>query len=120
LKHADFDVMTIVGMLGLMFWLNKALRCWSSRSQPILLFFRGAFSKSDPRKRPDEVGGARATIVRWCRPVSSRYETVQALAGRRIETERLNAASRATVAAALGAGASRSASDRSSRHCFTL
>ena len=96
------DVMTIVGMLGLMFWLNNGFTLLVVAVAPFLLLFVARFRRAI-KKATHEVRRRESTIVEVLQTGLESMRTVQAFGAQDIETERLSAASRATVTAALSA-----------------
>ena len=97
------DMMTIVGMLGIMFWLNWDFALIAVGVTPFLLLFVMRFKKAvkdatrDVRKRQSEiVAVARAGV--GLRALGEARST-----GRTSRATRMDEASRATVAAALKA-----------------
>ena len=65
------DLLTIVGMLGLMFWLNWDFALIAVGVTPFLLLFVMRFKKRS-RRRPTRSATARATSSRSCSRASSR------------------------------------------------
>jgi subfamily B ATP-binding cassette protein MsbA len=96
------DLMTIVGMLGLMFWLEWDYALIAVAVTPFLLMFVMRFKKAvkevqrDVRKRQSEV-------VAVVQQGLGSIRVVEAFGRQDLETGRMTAASRATVAAALRA-----------------
>jgi ABC-type multidrug transport system fused ATPase/permease subunit len=96
------DVMTIVGMLGLMFWLNWDFTLLVVILTPFLLLFVARFRKA-VKKATREVRRRESDVVSVLQVGLESMRTVQAFGAQDEETARLGEASRATVAAALGA-----------------
>jgi len=96
------DLMTIVGMLGIMFWLNWDFALIAVGVTPFLLFFVMRFKKAvkdatrDVRKRQSE-------IVAVAQQGLGSVRSVSAFDRQDLEAKRMDEASRATVAAALKA-----------------
>lgn len=96
------DLMTIVGMLGIMFWLNWDFALIAVGVTPFLLLFVMRFKKAvkdatrDVRKRQSE-------IVAVAQQGLGSVRSVSAFDRQDLEASRMNEASRATVAAALKA-----------------
>ena len=96
------DMMTIVGMLGIMFWLNWDFALIAVGVTPFLLFFVMRFKKAvkdatrDVRKRQSE-------IVAVAQQGLGSVRSVSAFDRQDLESKRMDEASRATVAAALKA-----------------
>ena len=96
------DLMTIVGMLGIMFWLNWDFALIAIGVTPFLLLFVMRFKKAvkdatrDVRKRQSE-------IVAVAQQGLGSVRSVSAFDRQDLETERMTAASSATVTAALKA-----------------
>jgi ABC-type multidrug transport system fused ATPase/permease subunit len=96
------DLMTIVGMLGLMFWLNWDFTLVIVAITPFLLLFVARF-RSAVKRATREVRRRESDIVAVLQAGLESMRTVQAFGGQDIEAARLSAASRATVRAALTA-----------------
>jgi ABC-type multidrug transport system fused ATPase/permease subunit len=96
------DLMTIVGMLGLMFWLNWDFALVVVAITPFLLLFVARFRRAI-KKATREVRRRQSDIVAVLQVGLESMRTVQAFGGQDIETARLSAVSRATVKAALSA-----------------
>jgi len=96
------DLMTIVGMLGLMFWLNWDFTLVVLAVTPFLLLYVARFRRA-VKKATREVRRQESEIVSLLQTGLESVRTVQALSGQDIESQRLGEASRATVKAALGA-----------------
>jgi ABC-type multidrug transport system fused ATPase/permease subunit len=96
------DMMTIVGMLGIMFWLNWDFALIAVGVTPFLLLFVMRFKKAvkdatrDVRKRQSE-------IVAVAQQGLGSVRSVKAFDRQDIEAERMQAASKATITAALKA-----------------
>jgi ABC-type multidrug transport system fused ATPase/permease subunit len=96
------DLMTIVGMLGLMFWLNWDFTLVVVAIAPFLLMFVARF-RSAVKRATREVRRRESDIVAVLQAGLESMRTVQAFGGQDIEAARLGAVSRATVRAALRA-----------------
>src|ERR1700730_6732827 len=96
------DVMTIAGMLGLMFWLNWDFTLLVVAITPFLLLFVARFRRA-VKKATREVRRRESDIVAVVQTGLESMRTVQAFGAQDIEAARLGEASRATVNAALGA-----------------
>ena len=96
------DLMTIVGMLGLMFWLNWDFALIVVAITPFLLLFVARFRRAI-KKATREVRRRQSDIVAVLQTGLESMRTVQAFEGQDIEAARLGEASRATVTAALSA-----------------
>jgi ABC-type multidrug transport system fused ATPase/permease subunit len=96
------DVMTIVGMLGLMFWLNWDFTLLVVAITPFLLLFVARFKKA-VKKATREVRRRQGDVVAVLQAGLESVRTVQAFDAQDVEAARLGAASRATVLAALSA-----------------
>ena len=96
------DLMTIVGMLGIMFWLNWDFALIAVGVTPFLLMFVIRFKKAvkdatrDVRKRQSQ-------IVAVAEQGLGSVRSVRAFDREDLEASRMQEASRATVAAALNA-----------------
>ena len=96
------DMMTIVGMLGIMFWLNWDFALIAVGVTPFLLLFVMRFKKAvkdatrDVRKRQSE-------IVAVAQQGLGSVRSVSAFDRQDLESKRMSEASRATVTAALRA-----------------
>ena len=96
------DIMTIVGMLGIMFWLNWDFALIAIGVTPFLLLFVMRFKKAvkdatrDVRKKQSE-------IVAVAQQGLGSVRSVSAFDRQDLEASRMNEASRATVTAALKA-----------------
>jgi len=96
------DAMTIVGMLGLMFWLNWRFSLLVLAITPLLLIFVMRFRRA-VKKATREVRQRESDIVSVIQTGLEAIRTVQAFDAQDTEMARLNEASRATVGAALNA-----------------
>ncbi|MGH9141658.1 MAG: ABC transporter ATP-binding protein [Vicinamibacterales bacterium] len=96
------DFMTIVGMLGLMFWLNWDFTLLILAITPFLLLFVARF-KAAVKRAAHEVRRRESDVVAVLQAGLESMRTVQVFGAQEIETARLGEASRATVNAALGA-----------------
>jgi len=96
------DLMTIVGMLGLMFWLNWDFTLIVVAITPFLLLFVARFRRAIKRAT-HEVRRRQSDIVDVLQTGLESVRTVQAFGAQDIEAARLGEVSRATVRAALGA-----------------
>jgi ABC-type multidrug transport system fused ATPase/permease subunit len=96
------DLMTILGMLGLMFWLNWDFTLLVVAMTPFLLLFVARFKRA-VKKATAEVRQRESDIVAVVQAGLESMRTVQAFGAQDIEEERLGEASRASVDAALGA-----------------
>jgi ABC-type multidrug transport system fused ATPase/permease subunit len=96
------DLMTIAGMLGLMFWLNWDFTLIIVAITPFLLLFLARFRRA-VKTATREVRRRESDIVTIVQSELESVRTVQAFGAQDIEAARLNAASEATVKAALAA-----------------
>ena len=96
------DLMTIVGMLGLMFWLNWDFTLLVVAITPFLLLFVARFRRA-VKKATREVRRRESDIVAVLQTGLESVRTVQAFGAQDVEAARLGEASRATVNAALKA-----------------
>ena len=96
------DAMTIVGMLGLMFWLNWRFSLLVLAITPLLLMFVMRFRRA-VKKATREVRRRESDIVSVIQTGLDAIRTVQAFDAKDLEMARLDEASRATVGAALNA-----------------
>jgi ABC-type multidrug transport system fused ATPase/permease subunit len=96
------DLMTIVGMLGLMFWLNWDFTLIVVAVTPFLLLFVARFRRVIKRVTR-EVRRHQSDIVDVLQTGLESVRTVQAFGAQEIEAARLDDVSRATVGAALSA-----------------
>src|SRR5258706_15811209 len=94
--------MTIVGMLGLMFWLNWDFTLLVVAITPFLLLFVARFRRS-VKKATREVRRREGDIVAVLQAGLESMRTVQAFGAEDVEAARPAEASRATVTAALDA-----------------
>ncbi|HEY3093824.1 MAG TPA: ABC transporter ATP-binding protein [Vicinamibacterales bacterium] len=96
------DLMTIVGILGLMFWLNWDFTLLVVAITPVLLLFVARFKKA-VKTATREVRRRESDIVAVLQASLEAMRTVQAFSGEEIEEARLGEVSQATVRAALSA-----------------
>jgi ABC-type multidrug transport system fused ATPase/permease subunit len=96
------DVLTIVSMLGLMFWLNWDFTLIALAVTPFLLFFVSRFKKA-VKKATHAVRNEQAEIVSVVQQGLESMQVIKAFEGQRAEEEQLAAVSYATVNAALAA-----------------
>ncbi len=96
------DLLTIVGMLGLMFWLNWDFTLIVVAITPVLLLFVARFRRA-VKRATHEVRRRESDIVDVLQTGLESVRTVQAFGAQDIEAARLSDVSRATVKAALGA-----------------
>ncbi len=96
------DMMTIVGMLGLMLWLNWDFTLIAIGVTPFLLFFVMRFKKA-VKEVQREVRKRQSDIVAVVQQGLGSIRVVEAFGRQDLEAGRMTAASRATVAAALKA-----------------
>jgi len=96
------DLLTIVGMLGLMFWLNWDFTLIVVAVTPVLLLFVARFRRA-VKRATHEVRRRESDIVDVLQTGLESVRTVQAFGAQEIEAARLSDVSRATVKAALGA-----------------
>ena len=96
------DLLTIVGMLGLMFWLNWDFTLIVVAITPFLLLFVARFRRAIKRATR-EVRRRESDIVDVLQTGLESVRTVQAFGAQEIEAARLRTASLATVRAALSA-----------------
>jgi ABC-type multidrug transport system fused ATPase/permease subunit len=96
------DVMTIVGMLGLMLWLNWQFTLFICGVGPIVLLFVARFRRA-VKRATHQVRQREGEIVSVIQTGLQSIRTVQAFDARDIEIDRLRQASHATVDAALSA-----------------
>src|SRR5580658_4743958 len=96
------DLLTIVGMLGLMFWLNWDFALVAVGITPFLLLFVSRF-KLAVKKATREVRHRQADIVAVVQQGLESVRVVKAFDRQDLEQEELSEASRATVDAALKA-----------------
>ena len=96
------DVMTIVGMLALMFWLNWDFALIAVGVTPFLLLFVARFKKA-VKSATREVRKQQSDIVSVVEQGLGSMRMVKAYGRQDLEAERMDVASRATVDAALKA-----------------
>jgi subfamily B ATP-binding cassette protein MsbA len=96
------DVMTIVGMLGLMFWLNWDFTLLVVAITPFLLLFVARFRRA-VKRATREVRRRESDVVAVLQAGLESMRTVQAFGAQDVEAARLGEASQATVSAALTA-----------------
>jgi ABC-type multidrug transport system fused ATPase/permease subunit len=96
------DAMTILGMLGLMSWLNWRFTLFVSGVAPILLLFVARFRRT-VKQAMHEVRRRESDVVSVVQAGLQSIRTVQAFDAREVELARLSDASHATVDAALSA-----------------
>jgi ABC-type multidrug transport system fused ATPase/permease subunit len=96
------DLMTIVGMLGLMFWLNWDFALIAVGVTPFLLLFVMRFKKA-VKEATRNVRKRQSDIVAVVEQGLGSVRAVQAFGRQDLETSRMAQASHATVAAALAA-----------------
>jgi subfamily B ATP-binding cassette protein MsbA len=96
------DCMTIVGMLGLMFWLNWDFALLVVAVTPFLLLFVARFRRA-VKKATREVRHRESDVFAVLQAGLESIRTVQAFGAQDVEAARLGEASRATVQAALSA-----------------
>ena len=96
------DMLTIVGMLGLMFWLNWDFALIAVAVTPFLLFFVSLFKKA-VKKATHEVRKRQADVVAVVQQGLESVRVVEAFGRQDLEEAELGEASRRTVDAALKA-----------------
>jgi subfamily B ATP-binding cassette protein MsbA len=96
------DLMTIVGMLGIMFWLNWDFALIAVGVTPFLLLFVARFKKA-VKNATREVRKRQSDIVSVVQQGLGSMRIVKAYGRQDLEAERMKAASAATVDAALKA-----------------
>src|SRR5438045_929445 len=96
------DMMTIVGMLGIMFWLNWDFALIAVGVTPFLLLFVARFKKA-VKNATREVRKRQSDIVSVVQQGLGSMRIVKAYGRQDLEAERMNVASRATIGAALRA-----------------
>ena len=96
------DMLTIVGMLGLMFWLNWDFALIAVAVTPFLLLFVSRFKKA-VKKATHEVRKHQADIVATVQQGLESMRVVKAFGREDLEQSELGEVSRETVAAALKA-----------------
>jgi ABC-type multidrug transport system fused ATPase/permease subunit len=96
------DLLTIIGMLGLMFWLNLDFALMALGVTPVLLLFVSRFKKA-VKKATHEVRHRQADIVAAVQQGLESVRVVKAFGRQDLEQEELSEVSHATVEAALKA-----------------
>jgi ABC-type multidrug transport system fused ATPase/permease subunit len=96
------DILTIVSMLGLMFWLNWDFTLIAIAVTPILLFLTFRFKKA-VKKATHQVRTEQAEIVEVVQQGLQSIQVVKAFGRQDLEQEALRQVSQATVSAALAA-----------------
>jgi ABC-type multidrug transport system fused ATPase/permease subunit len=96
------DLLTILGILGVMFWLNWDFALIAVGVTPFLLFFVARF-KNAVKKATHEVRRRQSDIVAVVQQGLQSMRAVKAFGREELEESRLGAASQATVEAALKA-----------------
>ena len=96
------DMLTIVSMLGLMFWLNWDFTLVALAATPFLLFFIGRFKKA-VKKATHQVRKEQAEIVAVVQQGLESMQVIEAFGRQDMEQEALAVVSQATVSAALKA-----------------
>ena len=96
------DLMTIVGMLGIMFWLNWDFALIAVGVTPFLLLFVARFKKA-VKNATREVRKRQSDIVSVVEQGLGSMRIVKAYGRQDLEAQRMDVASRATVGAALRA-----------------
>jgi subfamily B ATP-binding cassette protein MsbA len=96
------DMMTIVGMLGLMFWLNWDFALIAVGVTPFLLLFVMRFKKA-VKDATREVRKRQSAVVAVAQQGLESVRVVEAFGRQDLETGRMTEASQATVTAALKA-----------------
>ncbi len=96
------DILTIISMLGLMFWLNWDFTMIAVAVTPFLLFFISRFKKA-VKKATHEVRKEQADIVATVQQGLESMQVVKAFGRQDVEQEQLAEVSHATVDAALRA-----------------
>src|SRR5262249_2346465 len=96
------DALTIIGILGVMFWLNWDFALIAVGVTPFLLFFVARFKKA-VKKATHEVRKRQSDIVGVVQQGLESMRAVKAFGRQELEESRLAQASRATVEAALKA-----------------
>ena len=96
------DVLTIAGVLGLMFWLNWDFALIAVAVTPFLLMFVSRFKKA-VKKATHQVRQHQADIVSVVQEGLESVRVVKAFGRESLEDSRLGAVSHATVEAALNA-----------------
>src|SRR5262249_41883649 len=96
------DVTTIVGMVGVMLWLEWNFTLLVVAITPLLLLFISRFRRA-VKKATREVRQRESDVLAVVQSGLASVRTVQALGAQPVEEARLGEASRATVAAAIRA-----------------
>ena len=96
------DMLTIVSMLGLMFWLNWDFTLIAVAVTPFLLFFISRFKKA-VKKATHQVRKEESEIVAVVQQGLESMQVIEAFGRQDMEQEALNQVSHATVSAALSA-----------------
>jgi len=96
------DMLTIVSMLGLMFWLNWDFTLIAVAVTPFLLLFVSRFKKA-VKAATHEVRKEQSAIVAVVEQGLESMQVVKAFGQEKVEEEMLKAVSQATVSAALRA-----------------
>jgi subfamily B ATP-binding cassette protein MsbA len=96
------DLLTIVGMLGLMLWLDWDFTLVIVAITPFLLLFVARFKRAI-KEATREVRRRQSDVLTVLQAGLQSMRAVQAFGGQDIEAARLSAVSRATVTAALSA-----------------
>jgi subfamily B ATP-binding cassette protein MsbA len=96
------DMLTIVSMLGLMFWLNWDFTLIAVAVTPFLLLFVSRFKKA-VKAATHEVRKEQSAIVAVVQQGLESMQVVKAFGQEKVEEEMLKTVSQATVAAALKA-----------------
>jgi subfamily B ATP-binding cassette protein MsbA len=96
------DMLTIVSMLGLMFWLNWDFTLIAVAVTPFLLLFVSRFKKA-VKNATHEVRKEQSAIVAVVQQGLESMQVVKAFGQEKVEEEMLRAVSQATVSAALKA-----------------
>ncbi len=96
------DLLTIVSMLGLMFWLNWDFTLIALAVTPFLLFFISRFKKA-VKKATHRVRNEQAEIVAVVQQGLESMQVIKAFGRQDLEQQALSDVSHATVSAALAA-----------------
>jgi len=96
------DLLTIVSMLFLMFWLNWDFTLIALAVTPFLLFFVSRFKRA-VKKATHAVRKEQAEIVAVVQQGLEAMQVIKAFSEEKLEEEHLSAVSQATVSAALAA-----------------
>ncbi len=96
------DILTIVSMLGLMFWLNWDFTLIALAVTPVLLFLTFRFKKA-VKKATHQVRTEQAEIVEVVQQGLQSIQVIKAFGREDLEQEALKQVSQATVSAALAA-----------------